>query len=163
VVGAHGLRGELRVQTASRDAFRTGLRVRLRGHGGGPERTDEVAGARPGREGECRVRLAQVSDRDTAEALRGSALWARVRDLPALPPGEFYQHELIGCRAFAPDGRALGVVRSIWETGAPDVLVIEQESGRELLAPAAESLLRQVDVAGRRIVIELPPGLLDEA
>jgi ribosomal 30S subunit maturation factor RimM len=43
------------------------------------------------------------------------------------------------------------------------VLVIERDAGRELLVPAAASLLREVDVVGRRIVIELPPGLLDEA
>jgi 16S rRNA processing protein RimM len=163
VVGAHGLRGELRVRTASGDALRSGLRVRLLREDGGLALEAEILGARPGREGELRLQLAGIEDRDGAEALRGTTLRALAGDLPKLPPGEYYQHELVGCRVEDAQGRALGRVRAIWQTGAPDVLLIEQDSGRELLVPAAESLLREVDVARRRLVIELPPGLLDEA
>jgi len=140
-----------------------GLAVRLLHAGGGLALESEIESARPGRESEYRLRLSGVEGRDVAEALRGTTVWARAVDLPALPPGEFYQHELVGCRVEDPEGRVLGVVRAIWQTGAPDVLVIEQESGHELLAPAAESLLREVDVARRRLVIEVPPGLLDGA
>jgi 16S rRNA processing protein RimM len=163
VVGAHGLGGELRLRTGSGDALREGLGVRLLREAGELARETRVLAARPGRAGEWRLRLAGVADRDAAEALRGSALWARASELPPLPPGEFYQHELVGCRVEDERGRPLGRVRAIWETGAPDVLVIERDAGRELLVPAAASLLREVDVVGRRIVIELPPGLLDEA
>jgi 16S rRNA processing protein RimM len=59
------------------------------------------------------------------------------------------------------DGRKLGTVRELMETGAHDVLIVEDGTGRDLLLPAAGALLREVDVAGRRIVIEVPEGLLD--
>ena len=52
----------------------------------------------------------------------------------------------------------LGVVSGIWETGAPDVLVVVDEARREHLIPAASEILREVDVAARRIVIDAPPG-----
>ena len=60
----------------------------------------------------------------------------------------------------AEDGTPVGVVTGIWETGAPDVLVLEAEGGGERLLPAA--LLRRVDVEARRAVVELLPGLFDE-
>jgi 16S rRNA processing protein RimM len=51
-------------------------------------------------------------------------------------------------------------VRELWETGAHDVLVVEEGGGRVHLIPAAEAFLRLVDPAARRIVIDPPPGLL---
>jgi ribosomal 30S subunit maturation factor RimM len=60
----------------------------------------------------------------------------------------------------AEDGAPVGRIRDIWRTGAPDVLVIEDAAGREVLVPAA--LLRRVDVAGRLAVVDLLPGLLPE-
>ena len=68
--------------------------------------------------------------------------------------------ELLGCRVESEQGQALGRIRDIWRTGAPDVLVIEDARGGELLVPAA--LLRRVDKAERLVVVELLPGLLPE-
>jgi 16S rRNA processing protein RimM len=165
VVSAHGLRGELRVRSDCVAAL-TGsraLRVRLaRDEGDREPQEYEIEEVRPGRDGECRVTLAGVAARCAAEALRWCALWMRRSDLPALERGEFYQADLVGCRVEDSGGREIGVVRGIWETGAPDVLVIEGAGGREILVPAAEALLREVDLAGGRLVIDAPPGLLDE-
>ena len=55
------------------------------------------------------------------------------------------------------------MVTDIWSTGGPDVLVIESQGGEKHLIPAAESLLLEVDVEGRRIVVDAIPGLLDPA
>jgi 16S rRNA processing protein RimM len=67
----------------------------------------------------------------------------------------------VGCRLEGADGTVVGTVRGIWQTGAHDVLVVESDAGVERLVPAAEELLREVDLPGRRIVVEIPPGLLD--
>ena len=63
----------------------------------------------------------------------------------------------------ARDGRSIGSVKEIWETGAHDVLVIEVPDGRRVLLPAAGAFLHEIDVAGRRLVVEEIPGLLDPA
>ena len=169
VVGAHGLRGELRVRAEGGDA--SSLlhvpTVRLAPSDAGQEGEGsfeyEVESARAGRSGECRLRLRGISDRDAAEAWRGARVIARAEHLPALEAGEYYAFQLVGCQVFLDDGRALGRVREIWETGASDVLVIEDADGRDALVPAVEPLLREVDVAGRRIVVDAPPGLLPPA
>jgi 16S rRNA processing protein RimM len=83
--------------------------------------------------------------------------------LEALPEGEYYSYELVGCRVEGTDGLTIGAVREVWATGAVDVLVVEDEKGAQHLIPAVESQLREVDIEARRIVIEILPGLLDSA
>jgi 16S rRNA processing protein RimM len=102
-----------------------------------------------------------VGDREAAQALRGLWVSADRRALQPLPAGEYYWCELVGCRVEDQAGRPIGTVREIWETGAHDVLVVEGEDGRRRLLPAAEAFLKEVDVAGRRIAIDVIEGLLD--
>lgn len=167
VIGARGTRGELRVAVLG-DGPDNLLRVRslvLIGAGvgetAGSPREREVESAAAGRAGEVRMRLRGVDDRETAQALAGTRLAARPEQLAPLAEGEHYWFQLVGCAVEAHDGRALGRVRALWETGAHDVLVVEDETGREVLLPAAAALLREVDVERGRIVIEVPEGLLD--
>jgi 16S rRNA processing protein RimM len=163
VIGAHGLRGELRVRIGGDDL--TGLAgvssVRLVREGSGTVAEYRVASVRPGRPGEGRVALAGVGDRDAALALRGCTLLARSSELPGLGAGEYYAYELVGCAVEDGEGRPLGIVTSIAETGAADALVIEDAAGVERLVPAVQPLLARVDLAAQRIVLDLPPGLLD--
>ena len=122
----------------------------------------EVNEVASGRGGEVRVELQRDRDaRRRPRRWRDSWCSATPATSKRLPHGEHYWYEWIGCAVEASDGRKLGTVKELWETGAHDVLVVEDETGRELLLPAARALLREVDVAGRRIVIEVPAGLLD--
>jgi 16S rRNA processing protein RimM len=164
VIGAHGTQGELRVAVLG-DGPANLMRVRslvLLGTDGAPlpgER--EVESVRAGRPGELRMRLAGVASREAAQALAGLRLGAPPEQLEPLAEGEHYWFQLVGCAVQTHDGRALGTVRALWQTGAADVLVVEDETGREVLLPAAADLLREVDVERGRIVIEVPEGLLD--
>jgi 16S rRNA processing protein RimM len=121
----------------------------------------EICGRLQGRPGEVRLGLEGIEDRDAAEALRGSWVLGDPRDLAKLPPGEHYWYELVGCRVETRGGEPIGTVKEIWQTGAHDVLVIEGSDGRRVLLPAVDEFLREIDVAGRRLVIEAIPGLLD--
>lgn len=161
VVGAHGLRGQLRVAahdpaSAPPEAGESVVLVSREGFA----REFEVGRVTPGRAGEWRVALVGLRQRDAAEALRGHRLERRADRLERLAEGEWYAYQLVGCRLEAEDGRALGQIRGIWETGGSDVLVVAGEGGRELLVPAA--LLRGVDPQARRAVVELLPGLLED-
>lgn len=164
MIGAHGVRGELRVAVLG-DGPANLLHVRslvLLGPDGAPEPGErEVESAAAGRPGEVRLRLRGVGSREAAQALSGWRIAARPEQLAPLADGEHYWFQLVGCGVETPDGRMLGTVRELWETGAADVLVVADETGREVLLPAAAELLREVDVERRRIVIEVPEGLLD--
>jgi 16S rRNA processing protein RimM len=123
----------------------------------------EVASAAPGRGEEVRIELVGVGTREAASALTGQLAIVEAVHLAPLPAGEHYWFEWIGCAVEASDGRTLGTVREIWDAGAHDVLVVEDETGRERLLPVAQALLRDVDIEGRRIVLEVPEGLLEDA
>jgi len=162
VVGAHALGGEIRVGWLGDGPEHLLAAGELSLGAGGPgDRSFAVEAARAGRPGEVRLRLRGVRDREAAEALRG--LWVSTDRgaLEPLPEGEYYWCELVGCRVEDQAGRPIGTVREIWETGAHDVLVVEGEDGRRRLLPAAEAFLKEVDVAGRRIAIDVIEGLLD--
>ena len=161
VVGAHGLRGGVRVRsfTGSVDGLLGLTRVALgRGEDDPDPRPFELRAVAAGRRGELRMDLEGVRTRDDALAHKGLWVFADETELPALGPGEYYGHELLGCRVEGEDGRVVGRVREIWETGGSDLLVVRDDAGREHLLPAA--LLRRVDRRDRRIVVEILPGLL---
>ena len=164
IVGAHGLQGELRVRFSgdspghllSCDAVWIGRLV------DDPEaRRFAVETAGPGRGGEVRLRLHGIRSREAVAAWVGWLVSAPAAMLPALPEGEFYWFELIGCRVESASGEPVGSVREIWETGAHDVLVVEDEDGRCRLVPTAAELMTEVDLEARRIVVVDLPGLLD--
>jgi len=164
VIGAHGLRGELRVRLLDEEDnnLHAMASVWLAREEGDPKAVEaRVRAVGSGRRGEARLALEGVDGRDAAEALRGRLVQAAVTQLGRLEPGEYYQYELVGCRVEDGNGRVLGVVSGIWETGAPDVLVVVDAQRREHLIPAAREILREVDVAARRITIDAPAGLLD--
>jgi 16S rRNA processing protein RimM len=80
--------------------------------------------------------------------------------LAPLGPGQYYLHDLVGCRVETTGGFAVGdVVRVERAVGTP-VLVIAAAND-EVMVPFAEEICRKVDVAGRTIVIEPPEGLLE--
>ncbi len=164
VAGAHGLRGQLRVRCFGDEPepLLGVTRVTLEPRNEQEEPCIyEVTSVAPGRRGELRLALAGVLRREQAEALRGREVRVDRDQIATLPAGEHYDFQLIGCRLEGTDGALIGTVRGILRTGAADVLVVEDAAGEERLIPAAQALLEEVDVEGRRIVIEIPPGLLD--
>jgi 16S rRNA processing protein RimM len=209
VVGAHGLRGQIRVRYFG-DGPENLLGVpsiRLGESLDDPTaRRFEVVSRGTGRAGEARLGLSGIEDRDAARALRGGLVLASEAELEPLPEDEYYWHELIGCRvlelaredeageaeeaegreveagealqpagdstehaggaasrqADAAAGREIGRVVEIWETGAHDVLVVEDEAGRRHLIPTAREFMHEVDREARTILVHLIPGLLDE-
>ena len=164
IAGAHGSSGGLRVRwlgdgpTNLMRAPRVLLGTET---GDATERWYEVRRSALGRGGEVRIELEGIDSREGAAALTGLCVIGDAAHLERLPAGEHYWFEWIGCAVSTDDGRALGRVKEIWDAGAHDVLVVaEEETGRELLLPVVRALLREVDVAARRIVIEVPEGSL---
>ena len=101
-----------------------------------------------------------VGDRDAGAELTGMRVLVRAHDLPPLDAGEFYHHELHGFAMVTTDGRMLGTIAETMSTGLNDVWVV-RDGGGEHLIPIIADVVREIDRAGRRVVIEPMPGLLD--
>jgi 16S rRNA processing protein RimM len=91
-----------------------------------------------------------------AEKLAGAEVSIPFEQRAELPDDEIYQSDLIGCEVFDVTGRSLGVVTDFEETGGPPLLHVG-----DLLIPFAKSICTTIDVANRKIVVDLPEGLLD--
>jgi 16S rRNA processing protein RimM len=101
------------------------------------------------------LRLVGHASREAAEALRGAQLSVPVERAPALEPGEYWAHELEGCAVFDGD-RLVGEVRRMVPLPSCEALeVVRAEGGGVLLVPMVRDAVRSLDVAARRIDVDL--------
>ena len=165
IVKPHGIRGELvvDVRTDSADLrFAEGAVLFITSREGEPVRPLTVTAARP-HTGRLLVRFEGVEGRDEAEALRGALLSAPAVDLPPIEdPDEFYDHQLEGLAVHTLAGAVVGKVREIVHGAGGDLLVVDREGGGQALVPFVRQIVPDVDVAGGRVVLDPPPGLLDD-
>lgn len=158
VGSAHGLRGALRFwpHEPGAPSLAPGRPVLLERDGAWLAAT--VADASPHGRGMLLV-LVGVGDRTAAEPLTGMRILVRAADLPPPAADEFYHHEVEGFAVVTTDGRALGTIARTFSTGLNDVWVVRDD--REYLIPIIADVVREIDRAGRRVVIHPLPGLLD--
>jgi len=102
------------------------------------------------------VRVSGVESRDQAETLRGLRLYLPRAALPETEPDEYYHADLIGLAAVTTADEALGRVVAIHNFGAGDILEIAPPHGATMLLPFTNAVVPTVDIAGGRVLIELP-------
>lgn len=165
VVRVHGLRGEVVVEPhtdSPRERFAPGavLRGSRPGRASGPgPLTVRDARAHSGR---WLVTFDGVANRDAAEELRGVRLSVGTAELDSpRDPDEFHVHQLTGLRAELVDGTDAGVVTDVVHGPGGSLLVVRRPAGHEALVPFVGAIVPTVDVAGGRIVLDPPEGLLD--
>jgi 16S rRNA processing protein RimM len=163
IVRPHGVRGELAVDVRTDDP-------ELRLAAGAVLATDPAA-AGPLTIQRTRwhadkllVCFSGVTDRNGADLLRGVLLLVDSADLEEIPdPEEFRDHQLIGLHVIALDGEEVGEVTDVLHYGQ-DLLVVAgcgKRVGAEIMIPFVTAIVPEVDLAGGRLLIDPPPGLLD--
>ncbi|MGH9331992.1 MAG: ribosome maturation factor RimM [Vicinamibacterales bacterium] len=160
VARAHGNRGEVIVNPETdfpETRFHTGSELNVR-HGDTVE-TLRVAGVRS-HQGRPIIAFDGVTTMDAAEALAGAELRVDTAAIVPLSAGEFYRHELVGCRVETTDGHELGNVRRVEAGPGADRLVVAGARG-EILVPLARDICVTIDPVARRIIIAPPDGLLE--
>ena len=104
------------------------------------------------------LKVEGIDDREAAERLRGVAVQVPESEAWQLPRGRFYWHQIVGLRVVTVDGRELGMVKEILETGANDVYVVQTEQG-ELLLPAIKDVVKEIAPERGVMLVELLPGM----
>ena len=149
VAGPWSVRGDLKVQplTDFPERFERGAALWVQ------KRRYEVQRSRWSR-GFVYLVLSGIDSRAAAEELRDALLEVPESDLAPLPEGQYYRFQVIGLEVCTPEGRSLGRVAEILSTGANDVYIV-RGGPRELLIPAIEDVVKEVDIGGGRLVVEL--------
>jgi 16S rRNA processing protein RimM len=153
---AHGVQGEMimDLHTDFPERFRSGRKLFV-----GEERKPmTIAGVRPHAKGMLIKFKGIETPEDTAQ-FRNQWLYVKTSDVPALPEGQIYQHELFGFKVVDENENPLGELVEIIETGANDVYVVKDESGKEILLPAIPSVILDLDPARRFMRVHLLEGL----
>ncbi len=152
-VGAHGVRGDLRVKSFTDDPEDLVSYGPLTDAGGTREFKLRILGSARGM---MRAHMDGVEDRNAAEALAGVELYAARDRLPEPEGGEFYYADLVGLRAERPDGSLYGTVRALHDFGAGDVIEIALAEGGVVVLPFTEAVTPEIDLDAGRMVI-VPP------
>lgn len=154
---AQGLKGEVAALVHTDDPqarFATGEVLLTEPESAGPL---TIASARNSN-GRWFLGFTGFASRTAAEGLRGVELFVEVSDSDE--DDAWYEHELAGLRAELQDGTVVGEVVGLVHTPAHDVLVLREEGGERTLVPFVTAIVPTVDVAGGRVVLDPPGGLL---
>ncbi len=163
-VGLHGVKGYLRLKPWGRVEGKEWKRVVVYPDGRPPEgnpRILEIERIKP-HKNVLLVKVKGIRRRDEkASSLVGLEAFVPAKDLePLLEEGEYYWFQLIGCEVDLEDGKKVGRVAEVFATGSNDVLVVKD--GKEHLIPFIKDVIREVDIARKRIVIRRIEGLIEE-
>lgn len=143
IIGAHGVTGEVRLKLFTESV--EGLKTHKSFNDGKLTLKSVRAG------NQVIARFAEISDRNTAEAARGTELTVPRDALPPLADGEYYHTDLIGLPCVSTVGADLGICVAIDNFGAGDVLEIERPDGKRFMVPMK---VEAVPEWGERIVID---------
>ncbi len=160
IARAHGIRGQVIVDPATDfpdERFKAGSVLHIRRGEAVEAVTVETVRFHRGRP---IIGLAGIDTMNAAETLAGLDLRVGVDALQPLPAGSYYHHDLIGCAVETSGGDRIGEVRGVEGDGASSRLIVEGANGHVLI-PMVEGICVTIDVAGRKIVVAPPDGLLD--
>ena len=103
--------------------------------------------------GQIAVRVAGITDREAAEALKGQRLYVRRALLPEPDADEFYYADLIGQVARRTTGEIVGKIRAVYDFGAGDVLEIVDETGALIMVPFTRDAVPEVDLGAGTVTV----------
>src|SRR6478672_11071901 len=153
VAAPHGVRGLVRIKSYTGNPMAVASYGLLSDESGKKKyRVEALSAVR----GAVLARIEGVADRTAAEALRGLRLYVERSALPPAGEREWYEADLVGLKAIGKDGRDWGKVTAFHDFGAGSVMEV---SGGVML-PFTDEAVPEIDVAGGKVVVEPPAGLL---
>ena len=159
IMGAFGAKGEVRLKSFCAQPEDVASYGTLTAEDG--SQSFELTAARPVKGGFA-VRLKGIRFRDEAEKLRGVRLFVPRTALPNLPDDEYYYSDLISMTVVDTGGVVLGKVRAVQDHGAGDILEIRLTDGGDILLPFTLDVVPTVDLTAKRIVVDLPDGVMPD-
>ncbi len=160
IVKTHGIRGEVQVYSYSdveyfldyKDLFVQGKY--------GDKMPQRVLKARVKKGQSVILAFEGVVDRTQAGSFVGKEIFLDRAKLSPLAEGEYYWHEIEGLSVVSAKGEELGILSDVLATGAHDVYVVKGDRG-EILVPAVEQMVKNIDLKKGVMVVDLPPGLVE--
>jgi 16S rRNA processing protein RimM len=101
------------------------------------------------------LKFTGIDTMNEAAPLSSKLIKIRREDVVKLPEGQYYIFDIIGLNVFNEQGELLGVITDVLQPGSNDVYVVEQQDKKELLVPAIKDVVKQIDIAGKKMLVKL--------
>jgi 16S rRNA processing protein RimM len=159
VVGVHGIKGTNKIRSYAESLllYKPGHSI-LVCENGGQEKYRVIKWAKP-HTGNALISFEGITNRNQAETLIGAELFIQKEELPDPEEDTYYWFDLIGMEVITTEAEYLGRIESIIETGSNDVYVVKDKKN-EVLIPALESVVIDIDVNRKLMMVDLPEGLV---
>lgn len=166
VLRPHGVRGDVRVQVVTRFPERM-ISLDVIYVGRDPTdpaslRQHHVTRAHHDKDNLWLLHFEGVNDREAADRFRAQYLCVALEDAVPLADDEVYLFQVIGLEVRTTDGMVLGNVADVLETGANDVYIVKGETYGEVLIPAIQGVIQDINVESGLMIVQLPAGLLPD-
>ncbi|OMF37397.1 ribosome maturation factor RimM [Paenibacillus sp. FSL H8-0548] len=164
VVNTHGIRGELKILSQTdfgEDRFAVGSKLLMLNEESGASLEVKIVSSRANKSIYI-LKLEGFTNINEVEQYKGWVLKVSADKLLELDEGEYYYHEIIGCRVVTEEGEELGVISEILSPGANDVWVVDRPkgSGKQLLLPVIDEVVRTVNTKEKLVTVHLMEGLI---
>ncbi len=161
VVGAHGVRGQVKVKSFLEDPSDLNAYGPLTDEKGEQSFELDITGSA---KGSLICKIDGVTDRNRAEAIKGLKLFIDRDRLPEIAEDdEFYAEDLVGVSVVDSDGNQTGVVNAVFDFGAGDILEVTlSKTGKNELFPFTKEIFPKIDLAGREVTLVQPDVILSQ-
>jgi 16S rRNA processing protein RimM len=162
LIGAHGVRGEVKVFPITDDVrrFRSLKKCYLMDEKEKMIREMEISSSRIIND-RVLLTFSSIIDRDEAAKLNGLFIAVNRLDARKLEPGRYFISDMIGCRIIDDSETEIGVIFDVVQTGANDVIAVKRSGKPDLYIPYLNNVVTDVDVFSKIVKVRLPDGLLE--
>ena len=101
------------------------------------------------------MKFANINTPEDAKLLKGKLLTVKKSEAMPLKEGEYYIFDIVGLLVYDLDGKLLGEVKNVLQTGSNDVYEVKDEAGNEILIPALKKVVKNIDIANKKIIVDL--------
>lgn len=160
IVNTHGLRGEVKIITWTDypEVFEDIDYIYVKKKND-YERLD-INGIKY-QKGNIIVKFRQLQFIDEAEKYKNQVIYCERELLGALPDGVYYIADLIGLKVVTDDGREVGVIADVFNTGSNDIYDIKREGQKNLLLPVIDEVVKNIDIENKQVTVHMMDGLED--
>ena len=162
ILTTHGLHGEVKVNVITdfpEDRFAEGMQLELKDD---IDRVLTIKKSRPFKQFWL-LQFDEITDIDEAEKLRGKILVISEKDRGELPDGVYYYKDIFDCGVIDYEtGKRLGIITDIQSPGANDIWLVHEDNGKEYWIPNIADVVKKIDIADKKVYVELMEGLRDE-
>lgn len=106
------------------------------------------------------IKFKSIDKIEQAEQLRNAYLTISRDSVEELEEGRYYIVDLLGLEVYTDEQVLLGILDDIFNTGSNDIYVVKDKQGKQILLPAIQDVIKQIDIENKKIIVHLLPGLL---